>query len=224
MGISGAYGMRFSSLNGETIIVQLGYSASNLLIIHIKPCVWHFSQHSKYYLRTHRLCSEIISGLRGSRNIFGKDKMLPDGSPTIMKKVTPRITTINELQYIQNSTGRVLTYTKKSPHITPVLHRLHWLPYSIQDTSHHIQSPPWSCSSYISDLIHTQYTPIWTLRSSESGLLLVPRNRSVTGPSVSLPPPSGIPFPNTLAASHDYTHFSVSQIYILVRLNFNFLK
>ncbi|KAL0149802.1 hypothetical protein M9458_054850 [Cirrhinus mrigala] len=37
-------------------------------------------------------------------------------------------TTLNKLQYIQNSAARVLTYSKKSSHITPILHRLHWLP------------------------------------------------------------------------------------------------
>jgi len=35
---------------------------------------------------------------------------------------------INKLQYIQNSAARVLSYTKKSSHITLILRRLHWLP------------------------------------------------------------------------------------------------
>src|SRR4029434_11047082 len=36
--------------------------------------------------------------------------------------------TIQRLQYVQNSAARVLTRTRKSEHITPVLHSLHWLP------------------------------------------------------------------------------------------------
>lgn len=36
--------------------------------------------------RTHRLCSVIISGLRGSRNILGNDRIPPDGKPTVWRK------------------------------------------------------------------------------------------------------------------------------------------
>ncbi len=35
---------------------------------------------------------------------------------------------INRLQMVQNSAARVLTFNKKSVHITPILHQLHWLP------------------------------------------------------------------------------------------------
>lgn len=42
--------------------------------------------HIKLDWKTHRLCSVIISGLRGSRNILGNDKIPPDGKPTVMKK------------------------------------------------------------------------------------------------------------------------------------------
>ena len=34
------------------------------------------------------------------------------------------------IQRIQNSTARLVSRTKKSDHITPVLHSLHWLPVS----------------------------------------------------------------------------------------------
>ncbi len=37
-------------------------------------------------------------------------------------------TTLNKFQYIQNSAARALIFSKKSSHITPILHRLHWLP------------------------------------------------------------------------------------------------
>ena len=39
---------------------------------------------------TNRLCSETISGLRGSTNILGKDKMAPDGRPTTKQKYPQR--------------------------------------------------------------------------------------------------------------------------------------
>ena len=35
---------------------------------------------------------------------------------------------IHKLQLIQNAAARIVTFTKKSEHITPVLQRLHWLP------------------------------------------------------------------------------------------------
>ena len=35
---------------------------------------------------------------------------------------------LNKLQYVQNSAARLLTSTRSSDHITPVLHDLHWLP------------------------------------------------------------------------------------------------
>jgi len=87
---------------------------------------------------------------------------------------------INKLQYIQNSAARVLTYTKKSSHITPILRRLHWLPVRfrinykillITFKALHGLAPP-----YISDLIHT-YSPARTLRSSDTGLLRIPRHK-----------------------------------------------
>ncbi|KAK0139986.1 hypothetical protein N1851_023093 [Merluccius polli] len=37
-------------------------------------------------------------------------------------------TKINKLQYIQNSAARMLTFTRRRDHITPVFHDLHWLP------------------------------------------------------------------------------------------------
>ena len=41
-------------------------------------------------------------------------------------------TTLDRLQYVQNSAARVLTRTKPWQHITPTLKRLHWLPLKFQ--------------------------------------------------------------------------------------------
>ena len=35
---------------------------------------------------------------------------------------------INKLQTIQNAAARIVTFKKKTDHITPVLRKLHWLP------------------------------------------------------------------------------------------------
>ncbi len=85
---------------------------------------------------------------------------------------------IDRLQLIQNAGARVLTRSKKSCHITPILATLHWLPvpYRIQYKvllltykAIHGLAP-----SYISDIIH-HHTPSRSLRSADKGLLSVPR-------------------------------------------------
>ena len=86
--------------------------------------------------------------------------------------------TLDRLQHVQNSAARVLTHTKPWQHITRTLTHLHWLPVKYRISyklllltykSLHSQAP-----QYLSDLLH-QHTPSRSLRSSDSGLLSVPR-------------------------------------------------
>ena len=90
-----------------------------------------------------------------------------------------------KLQLVQNSAARLLLRCKKSDHITPILHDLHWLPiqFRIQfkillltyKALHHL-SPP-----YISSLL-TPAAPVRALRSRTSTTLLIPRsNRACFG-------------------------------------------
>ncbi|XP_033827891.1 uncharacterized protein LOC117375687, partial [Periophthalmus magnuspinnatus] len=85
--------------------------------------------------------------------------------------------TLNRLQYIQNSAARLLTHTRSHEHITPVLHKLHWLPVPqrihfkillITFKALHNLAPP-----YLTDLLH-HHTPSRSLRSSSSNLLSLP--------------------------------------------------
>ncbi|XP_056444340.1 uncharacterized protein LOC130380935, partial [Gadus chalcogrammus] len=87
---------------------------------------------------------------------------------------------INRLQIIQNSAARIITRTKSSDHITPVLIQLHWLPvhYRIQYKTLlltykalHNLAP-----SYLCDLLQ-EYTPSRSLRSTSAGLLCIPISR-----------------------------------------------
>ncbi len=82
--------------------------------------------------------------------------------------------------YIQNSAARILTPTKRSAHITPILIKLHWLPVSSRITykillltfkSLNGLAPP-----YLSDLL-SPYVPPRSLRSLGCELLTVPRFR-----------------------------------------------
>jgi hypothetical protein len=84
---------------------------------------------------------------------------------------------ISKLQYVQNSAARLITFTKRYDHITPILKELHWLP-----VEHRIQykillitfkAMHDLCPSYISDILHW-YVPSRSLRSSSSNLLLKP--------------------------------------------------
>jgi len=87
---------------------------------------------------------------------------------------------ISKLQYIQNSAARILTHTKRCAHITPILYDLHWLPVAyrikfkillLTFKSLHGLAPSYLCNMLI------PYTPTHSLRSPDSGLLVVPRHR-----------------------------------------------
>ena len=85
---------------------------------------------------------------------------------------------INRLQSLQNSTARLLTLTKKTSHITPILRTLHWLPVQkriqfkilmlVYRAIHHL-APKYMQDSLI------MYRPTRSLRSSNSLFLQVPR-------------------------------------------------
>ena len=91
--------------------------------------------------------------------------------------------TIRCLKVVMNSCARMLTGTRRSAHITPVLAELHWLPveYRIKFKvllltykAIHKKGP-----SYLSDLI-TVHRPARDLRSSHSIRLDVPRTNLST--------------------------------------------
>lgn len=87
---------------------------------------------------------------------------------------------INRLQLVQNTAARLLTNTRRSEHITPVLATLHWLPVHyrirfkillITYKSLHGLAP-----LYISELL-TPYVASRSLRSENQMLLAVPRSK-----------------------------------------------
>ncbi|KAK7879696.1 hypothetical protein WMY93_033597 [Mugilogobius chulae] len=96
---------------------------------------------------------------------------------------------VKQLQYIQNAAAPVLTKTRKYNHISPVLRSLHWLPVTqridfktvlLVFKSLHGLAP-----KYISDML-VRYEASRTLRTSGTGLLLVPRVRTKHGPESGL--------------------------------------
>ena len=89
-------------------------------------------------------CSRIIINIRNIRNISRIRKYLNQSAAEqiIHAFVTSRLDNgnalfyglpqnqISRLQHIQNTAARVVTLSRKSCHITPMLKELHWLPVS----------------------------------------------------------------------------------------------
>ena len=86
---------------------------------------------------------------------------------------------IDRLQYVQNCAARLVTRTRSSEHITPVLRRLHWLPVR-QRITYKILLLTYKALNgmaprYIADLLQP-YTPTRQLRSSSKNLLVTPKS------------------------------------------------
>ncbi len=86
--------------------------------------------------------------------------------------------TIRQLQLIQNAAARILTRTRKSEHITPVLRSLHWLPVTFRIDFKVLLLVYKSLNGlgpkYIADML-TEYKPNRPLRSLGSIQLEIPR-------------------------------------------------
>ncbi len=91
--------------------------------------------------------------------------------------------TIRQLQLIQNAAARILTRTRKSEHITPVLRSLHWLPVTFRIDFKVLLLVYKSLNGlgpkYIADML-TEYKPNRPLGSSQ---LEIPRVHTKQGES-----------------------------------------
>ncbi len=81
---------------------------------------------------------------------------------------------INNLQIVQNAAARVLTWSRKYDHITPILQSLHWLPIEFR-ISYKILLLAYKAlndlaPAYLTNLL-SRYNPTRSLRSQNSGLL-----------------------------------------------------
>ena len=87
---------------------------------------------------------------------------------------------IDRLQYVQNCAARLVTRTRSSEHITPVLRRLHWLPVRQRITYKILlltyKALNGMAAKYIADLLQP-YTPTRQLRSSSKNLLVTPKSK-----------------------------------------------
>ncbi len=92
--------------------------------------------------------------------------------------------TIRQLQLIQKAVARILSRSRQSEHITPVLRSLHWLPVTFRVDfkvlllvykSLNVLGP-----KYIADML-TEYKPNRPLRSLGSSQLEIPRVHTKQG-------------------------------------------
>ncbi len=94
--------------------------------------------------------------------------------------------TIRQLQLIQNAAARILTRTRKSEHITPVLRSLHWLPVTFRIDFKVLLLVYKSLNGigpkYMADIL-TEYKPNRPLRSLGSSQLEIPRVHTKQGES-----------------------------------------
>ena len=85
---------------------------------------------------------------------------------------------INKLQTIQNAAARIVTFTRKTEHITPVLRKLHWLPVQYRINFKVLllvyKGLNGLAPAYISELLQ-HCTSSRSLRSSSQRLLSIPR-------------------------------------------------
>jgi hypothetical protein len=103
----------------------------------------------------------------------------------------------DRLQRVQNSAARLVMKAKKSDHVSPILHALHWLPVK-ERVKHKVSSIchvslSGTRPTYLSELLHC-YIPSMQLRSSsDNKMLRIPtvrtkgfgqRSFSYQGPSV----------------------------------------
>ncbi len=89
-----------------------------------------------------------------------------------------RASSINKLHIVQNAAARVLTRSRKYDHITPILQSLHWLPIKFR-ISYKILILTYKAlnglaPAHLTSLI-SRYNPTRSLRSQNSGLLVVTR-------------------------------------------------
>ena len=117
-------------------------------------------------------CKTLVNSLVTSRLDYGN---------ALLYGVNKLLT--NKLQRAQNATARLITRTRKSDHITPVLMCLHWLPVEFRSQYKLLLYVYKALNDlaplYLKELV-TPYKPARSLRSESAFLLQVPGTRTKT--------------------------------------------
>ena len=119
-------------------------------------------------------------------NIWTKNHYSPSHMPSLLVVwitataccMVPPVTQIEKLQRIQKAAARLITRSPKLCHMGPIYVQLHWLP--IRSRIHHkiltltFKSIHGLAPSYLSELITTSRPSGYSLRSSQSTMLIHP--------------------------------------------------
>ncbi len=146
--------------------------------IHVKAVTKSAYYHLKNIARIRCfVCSQDLDNLFMSLSPAGWIIVMVS-SPAFQRRA------IRQLQLIQNTAARILTRTRTSEHITPVLRSLHWLPVTFRIDCKVLLLVYKSLNGlgpkYMSDML-TEYKPNRPLRSVGSSQLEIPRVHKTRG-------------------------------------------
>ena len=129
----------------------------------------HFDQHARMQVHVKNVCQASFYHLK---NISKIRRYLSQDATEILTHayITSKLDNcnsllyglptymINELQTLQNAAARIVTFRKKTDHITPVLRKLHWLPVQYRIIFKILllvyKGPNGLAPAYISELLH----------------------------------------------------------------------
>lgn len=145
-------------------------------------------------LQVNAICQSTNYHLRNVRNV--RNLLTQDATEKLIHAlITSRLDYCNsllfgitdnkchKLQLVQNRAARIVTMTRSSDHITPILHNLHWLPvrhrimYKIVILTFKVLIG--EGTNYLSELVKV-YQPGRSLRSSQQTLLVKPKVKLVS--------------------------------------------
>ena len=161
------------SVRNLGVIMDSGLTMEKQVNVISKSCFYHIRNIGKIrqYI-TNDACKILVQALVTSRLDYGN--ALLQGLPQVL---------IERLQRIQNCAARLITRSRKSEHITPVLRELHWLPvkyrlrFKVNTFTYKVLNR--LAPAYMSDTVQ-KYQPTRSLRSTEKSLLVVPVLRTAT--------------------------------------------
>ena len=182
----------------------------------------HFYQHARMHVHVKKVCQASFYHLRN----ISKIRRYPSQDTTeilIHAYITSKLDNcnslfyglptymINKIQIIQNAAARIVTFTKKTDYITPVLCKFHWLPVQYRIIFKILllvyKGLNGLAPAYISELLHYR-TSSRLLRFASQRLLSIPRTSlktygdrafSAAGPKLWNELPLSLRSSNTLA-------------------------
>jgi hypothetical protein len=173
------------SLKVGDAVIQLASSVKSLGVV--LDCDLSFEKHISFVVKT---CFFHIRSLSKIRNYITRQSANTVAVSLILSRLDycnsllaglPQLQ-VKRLQAVQNAAARVVTGSRRSEHITPILRDLHWLPVD-ERIRHKVLSITFravkdSKPAYMADLV-SWYHPSRSLRSADSSLLAVPGPRDV---------------------------------------------